>query len=223
MKAMTGKVSIAVIDDHPIFRDGVIRVLTGETDFVVVGEGQSADDAIRIAVSQAPDIILLDIGIPGGGLEAARIIQSRSPQIKIMMLTVIQDDRLVRSALGAGAKGYVLKGISGLDLVRTIRKLQNGREGECFVSPALAARIMTRDEVAPPSQGIPSDANTLSDLDRRILLLMSDGHSNQQIAQATGLSLLVIEGEISRIVLHLQSQSRAPVAGPAGGSQRVLH
>lgn len=219
---MPNMIKIAVVDDHPIFRAGVIRVLKGEPGFKVVGEGQSADDAVKIAAAKRPDVILLDISMPGGGLEAARAIATTAPATSVMMLTVVEDDSFVVAALAAGAKGYVLKGISGPDLVQTIINVNAGKEGACFVTPGLAARILAQDSIAV-SEVTPKENIGLSDLDRRILTLMSDGQSHDQIAGIMGLDVVEVRARLSNTLSMLRLLSRHSNAPEVPARKYLLH
>ena len=134
------QISLAVVDDHPLFREGVIRSLTEMDGFNVVGEGSSKEDALRIAVEHQPDILLLDISMPGGGLEAISLILDRVPGQKIVMLTVSEAGDDVMAALRNGAKGYVLKGVGSRALADIIRSVA---AGDSYVAPTLSARLIS--------------------------------------------------------------------------------
>jgi DNA-binding NarL/FixJ family response regulator len=134
---MSDRIRIALVDDHPMLREGVAHILGAEADMEIIAQGGSAADALRIARDELPDVILLDVSMPGGGIEAARRIAETCPVVKIAMLTVAEDEQSVSAALRAGAHGYVLKGVSGPDLVRMVRAIH---AGENYVSPTLAAR-----------------------------------------------------------------------------------
>ncbi len=122
---MNDDINIAVVDDHAIFRCGVVQLLDSQPGFHVVGEGESAGDAVRLVETLDPDVVLLDIKMPGGGIEAARVISGIAPQTLIIMLTLLDDDRLIEEARLAGARLYALKGISGRALVSEIQRLQH--------------------------------------------------------------------------------------------------
>lgn len=205
---MPSTISIAVVDDHPIFREGVIRVLNSEPGFRVVGEGETAEEAVRIAASKQPDVILLDVSMPGGGLEAARTIAATAPLTSIMMLTVVDDDGFVVAALEAGAKGYVLKGVSGPDLVQMILKVLRSKDGSFYLSPGLASHILAQEAAAARS-GRNLTSGGLTDLDRRILTLMSDGWSLEQIATEVGLDVARVQDHLSRTLAILRALSSA--------------
>lgn len=145
------QISLAVVDDHPLFREGVIRSLTEMDEFKIVGEGSNRDDALRIAAEHRPDILLLDISMPGGGLEAVPLILEKVPAQKIVMLTVSEAGDDVMTALRTGAKGYVLKGVGTralADIIRTVAA------GEGYVAPTLSATSDFPNRVRRPSQSL---------------------------------------------------------------------
>jgi len=117
---------IAVVDDHMLVREGMIEILSSEPNFEVVGEGASADDAVRLALDFAPDLICLDINMPGGGVSAAIRIQASAPAVRILMFSFRQDQDIVQACLSAGADGYVVKGVSGPELIAVVRKILAG-------------------------------------------------------------------------------------------------
>jgi DNA-binding NarL/FixJ family response regulator len=132
---MTQRLRIAIVDDHPLFRAGVVRVLSDRPELEIVGEAGTAEDAVELVRREAPAILLLDLGIPGGGLNAARTLTSSHPGTRIVILTSSADPENVDAALQAGAQGYVLKGVGGRELSRIIALVMAGR---VFVSPPLA-------------------------------------------------------------------------------------
>ena len=147
---MTGPIKVAVIDDHPLFREGVANTIQRSGAVQVIAEGETADDAIEIAKAKLPDIVLLDVSLPGGGMEAARAIVKACPVVKIVMLTVSESEEHVQQAMAAGVHGYVLKGTSGPELINTLRAVARG---EYYVTPTFAARILAharRPPKAPP-------------------------------------------------------------------------
>jgi two-component system, NarL family, nitrate/nitrite response regulator NarL len=123
---MSEAIRIAVIDDHPLFRGGVVRTLTEGPGFDVVGESGSADEALDLVASRLPDIVLLDISMPGSGIEAAWRIGAEFPAVRIVMLTVSEADDDVLAALKAGARGYVLKGVGAEELTGVLRGVAAG-------------------------------------------------------------------------------------------------
>lgn len=141
MNGMTDGIRIVVADDHPIMRSGVVRVLKRQPKFVVVGEGGSAEDSIRLAEELQPDIILLDVGMPGGGIKAAEAISQRCPAVKIVFLTVFEDEATIAAAKRIGVRGYLLKGVGGSEFVETLTRIV---EQDAVVFPSLAINIFSR-------------------------------------------------------------------------------
>ena len=138
---MIGTIRIAIVDDHPLFREGVTRSLSEIGGFEIVGEGATAQDAERIASTVQPDILLLDISMPGGGLSAVASILAVHPAQKIVMLTVSETNADVTTALNAGVQGYILKGVGSRALAEILR---NVAAGESYLSPMLSARRPAR-------------------------------------------------------------------------------
>ena len=206
---MAEKIRIAVVDDHPMLREGVIHTLTTQPDFNVVAEGSTAADAIQIAREELPDVMLLDVSMPGGGVEAARAIANDCPVVKVVMLTVAQDEETVSAALQAGARGYVLKGVSGPELARTVR---NVNMGEDYVTPGLAARLLA--EVSSKKGGS-SEIDLLSALTSReeqILALVAEGKSNREVGQDLNLSEKTIKHYMTNILQKLRVRNRVEAA-----------
>jgi two-component system, NarL family, nitrate/nitrite response regulator NarL len=208
---MAKKIRIALIDDHPFVRRGVAQTLMEESDFDVVAEGASAEEAVKIAREKKPDVMLLDITLPGGGVEAARDISRLRTDTKVIMLTVREDQATVRGALSAGARGYILKGIEGPDFVAAVRKIL---AGEDYVSPALAARLLA--EVAPlssPSGGSGRGGpKSLTEREAEILALIGEGRSNSEIADQLGLTENTIKHYITPLLQKLGVRNRTEAA-----------
>ncbi len=124
----TPAIRICIADDHPLFREGVVRTLSESEALVVVGEAGDAEGAVRIAAAERPDLILLDVSMPGGGLTALTQIMKMDAPPKVVMLTVAEDDDVVLGALKAGAVGYILKGVGSRELVAIVRDIADGAE-----------------------------------------------------------------------------------------------
>ena len=135
---MNDRINVVIVDDYTLLREGLESILCAEADIEVVGQGASAEEAVRLAVELLPDIVLLDIDMPGDGLGAARIIADRCPVTKIVILTASEQDDLLIKALHAGARGYILKGVAARELLRILRAIH---AGESYVPPALAASL----------------------------------------------------------------------------------
>ncbi|MFB2554038.1 response regulator [Ensifer soli] len=208
--------SIVVVDDHPLFREGVALTLTQQPDFSVVGQGASAADAVRLHDTHQPDLILLDLSMPGGGQDALVSILKVAPEAKILVLTASEIDDDVLQALRAGARGYVLKGVGAQALVDVVRSVL---AGESYVSPSLAARILTEMRVParqPVGQGEEeTDGDLLSHLTRReeqILRLVADGNSNKEVARRLDLQEKTIKHHMTSILQKLKVRNRTEAA-----------
>ena len=208
---MGEKIRIAVVDDHPMLRDGVMHTLGAQADMEIVAEGATGADAVRIAEEWLPDVMLLDVSLPGGGVEAVRAIANSCPVVKIAMLTVAQDEETVSSALGAGARGYILKGISGQELTEAVRNIH---AGEDYVSPGLAARLLA--EMGSKSDSRQAAAHdvfaTLSVREESILVLVADGLSNRQVGEKLNLSEKTIKHYMTNILQKLRVRNRVEAA-----------
>jgi two-component system nitrate/nitrite response regulator NarL len=202
-------VRVAVIDDHPLFREGVKRSLGEISDFQIVGEGCTKEDAIRIAQEHGPDVILMDISMPGGGLEAISSILDLVPGQKIVMLTVSEASNDVTEALNCGAKGYVLKGVGSRSLAEIIRTVASG---EGYVSPALSARLLS--DISSMSKGR-SKTDPIGELTRReceVLNLVAAGLSNKRIALKLDLHEKTVKHHMGRILAKLNVTNRTEAA-----------
>lgn len=143
---MSDAIQIVVVDDHPLFRDGVVNTLQAEADFQVVAEGTTAADAVRLAAEHLPDLLLLDINIPGGGgLSVVPKIAASNPATKIVMLTASEEEDDVVSALKAGARAYIVKGVAARELRNILRAVQ---DGQAYVTPTLAASLLSDSKAA---------------------------------------------------------------------------
>jgi two-component system, NarL family, nitrate/nitrite response regulator NarL len=205
---MTAPIRLAVIDDHPLFREGVARCLK-DLGFEVVGEGSSMDDALRIAEQTRPDIILLDISMPGGGLNAIAPILERHPGQNIVMLTVSELTDDVTQALKSGAKGYVLKGVGYQVLAEILRAVANG---ESYVSPTLSARVvfdLSSRSTAPASRSPVAELNARQ---KEILTLVASGLSNKRIALQLGVHEKTVKHHMTRILAKLHASNRTEAA-----------
>lgn len=205
---MSESIRILVIDDHPLLRDGVCSTLESEKHFSVVGQGASYEDAIALANELIPDIIFLDISMPGGGVNAARDIHIALPSIKLIMLTVSEDEKDVISALQAGAKGYILKGIGGKELINAVHSISRG---ETFINASLAANILLNTS----NQGTDSPGSPLDKLNKRessILKALERGLTNKQIADELFLSEKTIKHYMTSIMQKLQVKNRVEAA-----------
>ena len=207
---MDEQIKIAAVDDHPMFLDGLRRALRRAPDLSFVAEGYSAADACRIAEEVKPDVLLLDIGIPGGGLAAARAIKSTVPSVHIVMLTASDADEAVAEALSAGAKGYLLKGAGATEVIEAIRSV---RSEVPYISIELASRMLVQKVVAERSQRQKWHTRVkLSEREQNILDFASQGMTNKEIADKLGLSVRTVKRQMSTILQKLQVRSRLEAA-----------
>lgn len=144
---MTRPFKLAVVDDHPLVRQGLVETLSDDPRFIVIASGGTADEAVALVATHQPDLILLDVNLPGGGVEAAARIHAASPHIKIAMFSFRQDLAIVRACLAAGASGYIVKGISGSQLIAVAHRLL---DGETVIDAELARRLAPDGSAAQP-------------------------------------------------------------------------
>ncbi len=203
------KIRLAIVDDHSIFREGMLSVLKSEPDLEIVGEGATAEDAVRLAHDFLPDIIFLDISMPGGGLNAAQKIVENYPVVKIIILTGSEGETHVMTALKTGARAYVLKGVTASELVNILHTVQSG---EIYVTPTLAANLLS--EMTTDSRRAPSE-NTFESLTEReheILALIAAGTSNKEIGQQLHLTEKTVKHYVTNIFQKLQVHNRVQAA-----------
>jgi len=216
---MDNKIRVGVVDDHPLYRDGVVFTLAAQPDIEIVGQGASAADAIRIAQEHEPNVIVLDVTMPGGGLSAIEAIALKHPSVKTLMLTVVADEEQVCTALRRGAGGYLLKGTSGPELVQTVRLIS---QGENYVSPSLAAKLLMRSNPGPAREEKRSDRfSDLTPREEQILSILVEGRSNKEIGNKLELSEKTIKHHLTNILQKLQVRNRVEAALLA--SDRMSH
>lgn len=205
--ARTDTVRIVIVDDHPLFREGVAATLSANPDLEVVGEGGSADDALRLARELLPDLLLLDLNLPGSGLQAARAVTAACPVTKIVMLTFSEEEADVLSSLKAGARGYILKGVSGRELRRIVRGVQ---AGEVYITPTLAAGVLI--EMAGPGRTQHHPLSELTPRELQILEGVASGHSNKEIGRDLELTEKTVKHYMTNILQKLQVRNRVEAA-----------
>ncbi|RRH95983.1 DNA-binding response regulator [Mesorhizobium tamadayense] len=204
---MTERIRIAIVDDHPLFREGVARSLGEIGGFELVGEGASAEDAERLVRASAPDVLLLDISMPGGGLNALTAILSAAPGQKIVMLTVSETNADVAQALKAGARGYVLKGVGSKSLAEILRDVANGQS---YVSPTLSARLLS--DLLQPTNRKPDPLSQLTGREAEILRLVAEGLSNKEVAARLSLQEKTVKHHMTRVLAKLNVRNRTEAA-----------
>jgi DNA-binding NarL/FixJ family response regulator len=200
---------VLVADDHPFFRDGLRVMLEATPDTELVGEAADGVEAVNLAHTLRPDVILMDLRMPGlGGIEATRKILGESPQAGILVVTMIEDDDSVFAAMRAGARGYLLKGADKDDMLLAIRAV--GR-GEAIFGPGIARRLVQyfASHAAVPKQASRVVFPELTDREREILDLIAAGRNNQEIAGQLFLSLKTVRNYVSSIFTKLQVGDRS--------------
>ncbi|MDX8442973.1 response regulator transcription factor [Mesorhizobium australafricanum] len=204
---MSTSIRIAIVDDHPLFREGVARSLSEIGGFELVGEGASAEDAERLVRASTPDILLLDISMPGGGLNALAGILSATPDQKIVMLTVSETNADVAQALKAGARGYVLKGVGSKALAEILRDVAGGQS---YVSPSLSARLLS--DLLQPTGSKPDPLSQLTGREAEILKLVAEGLSNKEVAARLSLQEKTVKHHMTRVLAKLNVRNRTEAA-----------
>jgi DNA-binding NarL/FixJ family response regulator len=202
---VTDAIRVVVADDHPLFREGVINSLQSASDMVVVGQAADADEAVRVVREELPDLALLDVTMPGGGIDAARRIAAACPATRIVMLTVSENEDDLLEAMKAGASGYVLKGVSARELASVVRSVSNG---EVYVAPSLAFGLLREMSGPRPLDPLAE----LSVRERQVLELVANGLSNQEIGAKLGLAEKTIKHYMTNILTKLQVRSRVEAA-----------
>lgn len=203
------RMRVAIVDDHPLFRDGVVLTLGTDPAIELVGQGSTAEHAIQIAQDILPDVLLLDISLPGGGIEATREIGRLFPYIKVIMLTASENEEHVSSALEAGARGYILKGIGAAELIRTVHAVH---EGESYVSPQLAARLLTTLRTRPPAPAVDDPLPSLTRREEQILDAVASGKTNKEVAKQLTISEKTVKHYMTNIMHKLQVRNRVEAA-----------
>lgn len=206
---MKADIRLVVVDDHPLFREGVARSLKEIGGFDIVGEGSSAQDAVRIASESHPDILLMDVSMPGGGLEAITEILSRFPEQKIVMLTVTEANESITKALTAGARGYVLKGVGSKSLAEILHSVA---AGETYLSPVLSARLLSSLNNPATDSSKAQPIATMTDREKGILECVAQGLSNKRIALKLELQEKTIKHHMTRIMSKLGVSNRTEAA-----------
>lgn len=207
---MSDKIQVVLVDDHPLFRQGVASILGAEPDIEVIGQGATADDAVRLARDLLPDIIMLDIDMPEHGLNAARIIANECPVVKIIILTVSEEDDHLVAALKAGARAYVLKGVTAPELVGILRAVW---AGQSYVPPILAASLILEMSEAASREPLPaSPLDELTERERQILEQLAAGLSNKEIGQQLHLTEKTVRHYMTNILQKLQVRNRVEAA-----------
>ena len=204
---------VLVVDDHALFRKGVASLLRDAEGFTVVGEARDGREAVAKAQALTPDVVLMDIYMPGmDGLEAARRIKQALPSVRIIVLTVSEEDRDLFEALKAGAHAYLLKSVEPEELFRTLHGIVRG---EAFLTPSMAAKLL--EEFARQSGGGAGEASAarVSAREREVLELLTRGAVNKEIAAALRISENTVKNHLKSIMEKLHAENRVQVVAYA--------
>jgi two-component system response regulator NreC len=196
-------IEVVLVDDHAVVRTGLRLLLDAQEDMAVVGEAGNAKDAIFRARALKPNVILLDVVLPGeSGIDVLPTLLKESPDTKVLVLSMQDDPSYVREAFAAGASGYVLKEAADEEVVSAIREIADGGR---YVHPALGARMVAAEAEARAA----AEADPLSEREREVLRLLALGHTNQEIAQELYISVRTAESHRAHIMQKLRLSTRA--------------
>ncbi|HMM53644.1 MAG TPA: response regulator transcription factor [Candidatus Desulfobacillus sp.] len=218
---MAAPIRVLLVDDHALFRSGIKALLQRQKDFEVAGEAADGLEGVKRAKSLRPDVVLLDLNMPGiSGHEAVRLIVEELPETRVVMLTVSEDAEDLLEALQAGAQGYLLKNIETGYFISAVR---SAAEGEAVMSPQMTAKLMQSVRARPATASRPPDKERLSPREREILGFLARGASNKEIARGLELAESTVKIHLQSIMKKLNLVSRVQAAvyavehGLAGG------
>jgi len=199
-------IGVLLAEDHLITRQGICRLLEGEKSITVVGEASDGEEAVRLASECSPDVVIMDVAMPKlNGIEATKQIKQQHPEIAILILTAYDDDEYVFGLLEAGAAGYLLKTVSGDELVRAVLAVQ---KGEPVLDPVVARKVIQRARAHSKDRSPGSNAEHLTERELEVLKLAADGLGNRDIADRLHLSRRTVEGILRTVFNKLGVSSR---------------
>ncbi len=203
---------VLVVDDHALFRDGLLKIVGGQPDFVVVGEAADGAEALAVARQVTPDLVLMDLSMPAvDGLTATQLLSAEQPTCTIVVLTMLQEPSEVLAAIRCGASGYLLKTMRAEQILRYLRGL---REGEAAIAPSLAGYILEEFRRLPrPSEPQPTGADAnLTRREQEVLLLVAQGKSDKEIAKALSVSVYTVKAHMRNVLAKLNVPDRREAA-----------
>lgn len=206
---MSDLISILIVDDHSVVRQGVRAFLEAQPDLSIAGEAESGEQAVQLAQELVPDVVLMDLLLPGiDGVEATRQLKRVSPRSQVIVLTSYYEDEHVFPALRAGAISYTLKDIRPAELAEIVRK---AAQGESVLHPRVASRLI--QEVRQAKRAVPAVFADLTERELEVLRMIAEGHSNASIAEQLVLSEKTVKGHVSNILskLHMDDRTQAAV------------
>lgn len=211
------RIRVLVVDDHPLFRRGLIDLLRDAEDMDVVGEAASAEEALAVAREQRPDVVLMDIFLPGDGVVATRAIREALPETKVLVLTVSEEDEHLFAAIQAGANGYVLKEVTPEELLAAIRRVH---EGQAVLAPPVAAKLLDRMRRGAIPGRLVHRQSLLTEREVEVVRLLAQGLTNQEIARRLIIAESTVKTHIRNILRKTGTRNRAEVV--AWATQRGL-
>ena len=207
-------IRILIVDDHAVIRAGLRTILKAEPDLEVVGEAADGREALRLANELRPDMILMDISMPtpaGGGIETTRRLKDSLPETRVLILTVHEDEGLLREAIQAGAAGYIVKRAAEAELVSAVQAVWRG---DMYVHPAMT-RALVKELAGQPALKKHASAETLTPRELDVLRLLAKGYTNRQIADALSVSARTVEGHRANLMSKLELHSRVELTSYA--------
>ena len=203
----TQPIRVVIVDDHPVVRRGISFALMTASDICVVAEAGSGEEALRLCADQRPDVVLMDMMMPGmDGVATTQALKQRYPQMQVLVLTSFQESSYAREALKAGAVGYLLKDVAIDELAQAVR---SAHAGQFTLHRAITAALLQSPSVRPDL------TEELTDRQREVLALVVEGYSNQEIANALFVSLATVRFHVSTILAKLGASNRAEAAALA--------
>ena len=203
----TVTIRVFLVDDHEVVRRGLRELLSAEADVEVVGDAGTANEGVAQILLTRPDVVLLDGRLPdGSGIEVCRAVRAALPDTRALVLTSYDDDETLFNAIAAGASGYLLKEVSGTDLVDAVRRVAAGQP---LLDPSLTARVLARMR---DGGSVTDELAALTDQERRIVVLVGEGLTNRQIGERLGLAEKTVKNHVSRLLAKLGLERRTQAA-----------
>ena len=200
-------IKVLVVDDHPIFRQGLISLLQQYPEFEAVGQATNGEEAVAVATELQPDVVVMDVCMPGGdGIAATTALQQALPNIKVVIVTVSDKDEDLFAAIKAGARGYLLKSVSLRELIDSIRLVA---QGEAIISPTVAGKLLDEFKQTDKEKLDKALNGGLSLREQEVLQLVSQGASNKEIAEQLFISETTVKAHLRTILQKLHARNRA--------------
>ena len=221
----TAPIRLLIVDDHNLFRQGLIRILGDYQQLQIVGQAANGQDALTLVEQLRPDLVLMDVNMPVlSGPDAVRALRTRFPGLPVIMLTVSERDEDLFEAIRAGAQGYLLKNTSAAELIDALQRVH---DGEAILAPSMAVRLLAEFRTlaeAAPKEPVPAQVDALSERELEVLRLVAQGLSNKAIADSLNLSEHTVKTHLANILdkLHLRSRAHAAAYAVQAGLVREV-